>query len=206
MAEPARKRTVYTIGHSTHEIGYLISLLERHGIDTVADVRSVPYSRHNPQFNRENLADSLRERGIVYVFLGAELGARSEDPGCYEGGRVKYRLLAATGLFREGIESVREACGESSVVLMCAEKNPIDCHRTILVARELLKECLEVMHILPDGRAEPHGAVMKSLLKRLKTGRQRDMFLTEEQLMDEAYAARERHIAYVDKKSVRQAR
>ncbi len=171
------------------------------------DVRSVPYSRRQPQFNRKNLIDSLRTHDIAYVFLGKELGARSDDPECYENGRVKYHLLARTLLFRKGIEWIRNNSKHRNIALMCTEKDPLDCHRAILVARELAGEGSDVAHILADGRVESHGVAMKRLLELEQLGgnSQKDMFLTEEQLMDEAYAARERHIAYFDKEAVREA-
>src|SRR5208282_1520645 len=100
--------TVFTIGHSTHTQERFISLLSLHGITALCDVRSKPYSRMNPQFNREELKRSLRERGIDYVFLGKELGARSEDPACYEHGKVLYDRLARTDLFRLGLERVQK--------------------------------------------------------------------------------------------------
>ena len=206
MTEPVKKETIYTIGHSTHEIENWISLLKRHWIDAVADVRSVPYSRWQPQFNRENLIDSLRMHGIAYVFLGKELGARTDDPDCYEDGRVKYRLLARTKLFGEGIERVRNGSRHQNIALMCAEKDPLDCHRTILVARELVRAGSDVAHILDDGRVETHGVLMKRLLEQVGADRQPDLFLTEEQLMDEAYAMRERLIAYANQESAREAR
>ena len=199
--ESVKKRTIYTIGHSTHEIRNCISLLKRHRINAVADVRSVPYSRHYPQFNRENLIDSLRVHGIEYVFLGKELGARTDNPECYENGRVKYRLLAGTKLFREGIEWIRKDSKHRKIALMCAEKDPLDCHRTILVARELVKVGLDIAHILADGRVERHDVAMKRLLEQLGMGGQRDLFLTEEQLMDKAYTVKERRIAYFRKES-----
>ena len=205
MTESVKKGTIYTIGHSTHEIGKCVSFLKRYRIDTVADVRSVPYSRQQLQFNRENLIDSLKTHGIAYVFLGKELGARSADPECYEKGRVKYRSLAQTTLFREGIERIRNGSKHRSIALMCAEKDPLDCHRTILVARELAREGLDVAHILADGRVERHGVVMKRLLEQLGVDRQRDLFLTEEQLMDQAYAAQERRIAYSNEELAREA-
>ena len=206
MTESVKKETIYTIGHSTHEIENWISLLKRHRIEAVADVRSVPYSRRQPQFNRENLTDSLKTHGIAYVFLGKELGARTDDPGCYEDGRVKYRLLAETKLFKEGMERVRNGSRHKNIVLMCAEKDPLDCHRTILVGRELVRAGANVAHILADGTVESHGAVMKRLLEQVGSDRQPDLFFTEEQLMDKAYAARERHIAYADEESVREVR
>lgn len=199
--ESVEKRTIYTIGHSTHEIKNCISLLKRHRVNAVADVRSVPYSRHYPQFNRENLIDSLRVHSIEYVFLGKELGARSDNPECYENGRVKYRLLARTKLFREGIEWVRKGSKHKKIALMCAEKDPLDCHRTILVARELVRVGSDIAHILADGRVERHDVAMKRLLEQLGMGGHRDLFLTEEQLMDKAYTAKERRIAYFKKES-----
>ena len=197
--EPVKKRTIYTIGHSNHEIRNYISLLKRHRINAAVDVRSVPYSRYYPQFNRENLIDFLRTHGIEYIFLGKELGARTDNPECYENGRVKYRLLARTKLFREGIEWVRKTSKYNKIALMCAEKDPLDCHRTILVARELVRVGLDIAHILADGRAERHDVAMKRLLEQLGIGSHRDLFLTEEQLMDKAYTAKERQIAYFKK-------
>lgn len=94
---------IYTIGHSTHPIDRFIALLQRHSVDALADVRSVPYSRYNPQFNRERLNETLKEQGIVYVFPGKEPGGRSDNPECYENGRLNYRALAGTPSFRSGI-------------------------------------------------------------------------------------------------------
>src|ERR1700733_525129 len=99
---------VYTIGHSTHSIERFIELLTAANINAVSDVRSRPYSRMNPQFNREPLKNVLRAANIKYVFLGKELGARSDDPSCYRNGQVQYDLLAQTEVFKQGIERVRE--------------------------------------------------------------------------------------------------
>src|ERR1700744_5902469 len=98
---------IYTIGHSNHPIERFLALLQQHAITAIADVRSLPYSRRNPQFNSKALTVSLDALGISYVSLGKELGARSEDPACYdEDGRVQYRLLAQTPLFNQGIDRV----------------------------------------------------------------------------------------------------
>ena len=94
-----REKGIFTVGHSAHEVARFVDLLARHGVEAVADVRSMPYSRRHPQFNRETLKESLKASGIAYVFLGKELGARSTDPDCYENGRVQFRKLAATRLF-----------------------------------------------------------------------------------------------------------
>ena len=192
---------VFTVGHSTHALEDFVSLLKQHGVDAVADVRSVPYSRWQPQFNRENLAEALRPRGIAYVFLGKELGARSDDPQCYEDGRVQYRALAEIPLFQSGIKRVRDGSKRRCIALMCAEKDPLDCHRTILVARELVASGVGVTHILENGSLEPHDETLKRLSEQLRLPAQ-DLFLTPEELENRAYAAQEQRIAYVEEETI----
>src|SRR5689334_19227939 len=102
------QQTVFTIGHSTHKQDRFINLLSQHGITALCDVRSKPFSRMNPQFNRDELKQALKASGMAYVFLGKELGARSEDPACYENGKVQYDRLAHTELFQQGIDRVQE--------------------------------------------------------------------------------------------------
>jgi uncharacterized protein (DUF488 family) len=130
--------TIFSIGHSTHSQEHFICLLRQHGITAVCDVRSTPYSRMNPQFNREELEDALLTQGIEYRFLGKEIGARSDDPHCCEAGKVKYERLAETSQFKYGIKRIVKGIKEGfRIALMCAEKEPIECHRTILVSRHL---------------------------------------------------------------------
>ena len=105
---------VLTVGHSNHPLETFLALLRQHGVTVVADVRSAPYSRFNPQFNRKALEGSLETIGMEYVFLGRALGGRPDDPSCYEDGRVRYDRLARTPLFREGLEQVAEARGASA--------------------------------------------------------------------------------------------
>jgi uncharacterized protein (DUF488 family) len=190
MANP-----VYTIGHSTHSIKRLIELLSLHHISVVCDVRSKPYSRMNPQFNRERLKDALRTAGIKYVFLGKELGARSEDKSCYRNGRVQYDLLAQTKLFREGIKRVKKGAKEYRIALMCAEKEPLECHRTILLAPQLFNEGLTVKHILYDGQIEDHVHTVERLISLLKMP-SADMFREHDAVVRDAYARQATEIAY----------
>lgn len=202
MIETKKQTKIFTVGHSTHEFEDFVSLLKQHGIDAVADVRSVPYSRWQPQFNREDLAEALKSRGIAYVFLGKELGARSDDPQCYENGRVQYRALAETSLFQSGIKRVRDGSKRRCIALMCSEKDPLDCHRTILVARELVATGVDVAHILENGSLEPHDETMKRLSEQLRLPAQ-DLFLTPEELENRAYAEQERRIAYVEEEAAK---
>ena len=159
--------TVYTIGHSNHGVAAFIGLLRGTGITAVADVRSAPYSRRHPQFGKAALSASLKDSGIAYVFLGDRLGARPKDRGCYRAGRADYRLIADTDAFREGLRCVEEGAERYRIALMCAEREPLDCHRTVLVARHLQRRGIRVVHILVDGATEPNEATERRLLKRM---------------------------------------
>ena len=194
MREPA----VLTIGHSTHTIEKFLSLIEAHGVTSIADVRSAPYSRRQPQFNRDPLRQALEERGIRYIFCGQELGARPEDPMCYdENGRVLYRRLAVTPLFRSGIDSIVQEAGEYRIALLCAEKEPLECHRTLLVAQELAARGISVSHIHADGRSETQTEALARLPGMLKMS-ETDLFRSQEELIEDACASQEKRIAYVN--------
>lgn len=188
---------IYTIGHSNHTIERFLDLLAFHQITLLADVRSVPHSRRNPQFNREKLEQSLAERDIGYVFLGEELGARSKDRSCYRDGKVVYARLAATHLFREGLRRLKSEASEHRVAIMCAEKEPLDCHRTILVARWLVADGVDVAHIMATGALEMHAEVMARLRRRVKVA-ESDMFRSERELDDAAYELQEERVAYTE--------
>jgi uncharacterized protein (DUF488 family) len=189
---------IFTIGHSTHPLEAFVALLKQHDVTALADVRSAPYSRFNPQFNKDALAQDLKAQGITYVFLGRELGARSEDRSCYENGRVQYGRLAQTELFKQGLERVMQSAGEHRIALMCAEKEPLECHRTLLVAHALDDQGVEVAHILGDGRLESHRGAMERLLA--VTGLPLDdLFHSREDLIAQARARQEAKIAYVDR-------
>ena len=188
---------VFTIGHSTHSIDAFVDLLRQHGVTALVDVRSAPFSRFNSQFNKDALESSVKAQGISYVFLGRELGARSNDAACYENGRVQYARLARTELFLGGIERILRGSREHQIALMCAEKEPLECHRTLLVARALAERGVMVQHILADGHLETHDAAMVRLLDVVGLPHE-DLFRTTDQLIAEALARQEERIAYVD--------
>ena len=189
---------VLTIGHSIHPIEKFLSLLEAHGVTAIADVRSAPYSRRQPQFNRDPLRRALKESGIEYVFCGQELGARPEDPLCYdENGRVRYRRLAGTPFFRSGIDFIVQASREHRIALLCAEKEPLQCHRTLLVARELVARGVAVSHIHADGHLETQVDALARLPMMLNMP-DTDFFRSQEELIEEACTSQENRIAYVN--------
>jgi uncharacterized protein (DUF488 family) len=178
---------IYTIGHSNHPIERLVALLQQHQVEALADVRSNPYSRFNPQFNRKRLQASLEAVGIRYVFLGEELGARSQDPACYdENGRVSYAKLAATALFRRGLQRLQTGMQQHRIAIMCAERDPLECHRTILITRELEKIGIPVTHILHDGSLESNQSAMTRLATDLKLAGS-DLFRSHDEIVQDAY-------------------
>ncbi len=186
---------VYSIGHSRHEPDVFLDLLQRHGITAVCDVRSKPFSRMNPQFNRDELQATLWENGIAYRFLGKELGGRSDDPACYIDGRVSYTRIAASQSFQGGLRRVIGGMKDFRIALMCAEKEPLDCHRTILVSRRLVEQGTPVEHIHPDGSLESHDAAVRRLFELLDMSEDH-LFLSREELVNDAYEFQEKRIAY----------
>lgn len=161
---------LFTIGHSNLSIEAFVLLLQQHGITAVADVRSHPFSRYLPHFNQSEIKASLSGAGIQYVFLGKELGARPEDLSCYDvSGKALYQRIAATPLFSEGIQRLLKGAANYKISLMCAEKDPITCHRTILVCHKLKDFNLQINHILSDGNLESHQDLEARLLSKFNT-------------------------------------
>jgi len=187
--------TVLTIGHSNHHLGNLVALLCFHGVTAVADVRSSPYSRSNPQFNREEFQESLKLNGISYVFLGRELGGRPDNASCYVDGKVQYRKLAETPIFRKGLERVLRGARSHRIVLLCAEAEPLVCHRALLVAQELAGMGIPVSHIHANGRLESHAEAMCRLVEMVGLP-ETDLYRTRDQIIADACALQEKRIAY----------
>lgn len=188
---------LFTVGHSTHEWDRFASLLRRHDVTAIADVRSSPYSRFNPQYNRETLVRGLETIGIAYVFLGRELGARREERDCYVDRQARYERIAESPLFHEGLARIREGLKRHRIALLCAEKDPITCHRTVLVCRELRHDSITVNHILEDGSLESTADMELRLLDATGVPAT-DLFRSREELTDEAYRRQGRRIAWTE--------
>ena len=172
-----------------------MALLKQHGIQAVADVRSSPYSQYNPQFNREPLQRALQEHAISYVFLGDELGARRSERECYVNDRADYALISLTPAFNSGIDRVIRGAAKMRIALMCSEKDPLDCHRCILVSPHLRKRGVRVSHILADGSVESHDQAESRLLHSLELP-EHELFRSSEEIAAEAYKLRGEKIAY----------
>lgn len=147
---------LHTIGHSNHPIERFLGLLQGQGVTVLADVRSIPQSRFAPQFRQAALRASLNQAGIGYVWLGEGLGGKPKDKSLWRDGVPDFQRMAASPAFRAGLEQLKALMAEQRVAIMCAEREPKDCHRARLVAPELAREGLDIGHILVDGSVLPH--------------------------------------------------
>ena len=191
----SRKKVLYTIGHSRHPIERFINLLKQASVSLVFDVRSIPYSRRYPQFNHKTLAGRLNKDGIAYIFSGKELGAKSPCPDCYVDGKVQFDLIAARPEFADGLDKIIEKAGELRPALLCAEEDPLVCHRTILVSRHLRGRVNSILHIRGDGNIESNEKFEQRLLKA--TGlTEADLFDTDTSITDRAYDLQGQRISY----------
>ena len=187
--------TVWTVGHSDLETGQFLRLLVRQGVTAVADLRSEPYSRHAPQFCKRDLKDALRDAGIGYVFLGRELGGRTDEAGLLTDGRVDFEKLAGAPDFLVGLDRLRHGAATHRVALLCAEKDPLHCHRALLVSRHLRGPTLEVQHIHADGTLESHVALERRLLEAHGLGEE-DLFTPFETRLHRAYVRQAERVAF----------
>ena len=189
---------VFTIGHSNHGPETFLALLQGHSVKEVFDVRSAPYSRYMPHFNYDNLRDRLDSADISYAFLGEELGGRPKDRSFYdESGRVVYEALADSDLFDDGIRRVVRAADERRVAVMCSEKEPLDCHRSLLIGKALVERGLSVAHILADGSLEEHDATMNRLLGNYRLPLYGDLISSRGEMIDSALYRQARRVAFV---------
>ena len=183
-----------TIGHSNLPADRFIKLLKDAEVNAVIDVRSVPFSRWCPWFSSKGLAARLAAEGIAYHALGDELGGRPRDPQLYCGGIADYEAMAARPEFRAGLDRVVDETRRHRVCLLCSEREPLDCHRCLLVGRALAERGLRVGHILADGNVEPHRATEERLLSMTA---EPDLFNTDMAAwLAAAYRKRARAVAF----------
>jgi uncharacterized protein (DUF488 family) len=204
-------QAVFTIGHSNHTPEKFIELLRSHNINAVADVRSSPYSRYLPHFNKKILQSHLRTAEIHYVFLGKELGARPADISCYVEGKALYEKIAVLDSFQQGLKRIVRGAENYRIALMCAEKDPVTCHRAILVCQHLVPFNLEIGHIHSNGELEYHENLEERLLQihnlqDENNNGQLSIFptykkheLTRSERVRQAYQMQGARIAYVEK-------
>jgi uncharacterized protein (DUF488 family) len=175
-----------------------LNLLRSASITAIADVRTAPYSRHFPHFNREAIRDQLRSDRIAYVFLGAELGGRPSTKDLYCNGVADYERMARTTTFKKGLLRLTEGANKFRIAMMCSEQDPGDCHRCLLIGRALHEQGIGVKHILPDRMLVDHADIERRLIEW--AGRsERDFFESEEKQRAEAYRTQASKVAYSER-------
>ncbi|MDI6723116.1 MAG: DUF488 domain-containing protein [Methanobacterium sp.] len=145
---------IYTIGHSNITQESFIELLKSFEIQLVVDVRSSPYSKFVPHFNRDNIKKTLKENNIDYTFMGNYVGGKPKDEKYYTDGKANYDLIAESNHYKEGIDKIIELNKDKNLVLMCSEEDPKSCHRHNLITQTLIKKGLKVIHIRKKGKID----------------------------------------------------
>jgi uncharacterized protein (DUF488 family) len=190
-----RSFDLLTIGHSNVAAERLIGMLRSAAVDAVADVRSTPASRRFPWFSGKNLAARLQQQGVRYAAFGDALGGRPRDRSLYRDGVADYEAMAKQPEFCAGLDRLLAVARRHRVCLMCAEREPLDCHRCLLVGRALAECGLTIGHILHDGTIEPHAATEARLLAGSR--QDADLFVAGQgERLAAAYRRRARAVAY----------
>jgi uncharacterized protein (DUF488 family) len=188
-------KNLFTIGYANYSLEDFVDILKKQAIDAVADVRSQPYSRYKPEFNREILRTSLNKANIKYVFLGELLGARAPDDDYYINDRADYDRIIKSDFFQKGLDRLRNGLQEYTIVLLCAEVDPLNCHRDILICKALRSDNLTILHIVSGNQVETNQESEMRLLKQFNL-EINDLFSNKEELIEEAYRRQSRQIAY----------
>lgn len=187
--------TVYSIGHSLLSKARFIARLQEYGIQVLLDVRSSPSSSRAPHFSRPVMKEWLGEVGVIYSFGGRHLGGRPSDPGLYERGQVSYDKMAATPGFTAALRRLLRGAKRSRVAIMCAEADPIECHRFLLIGRYLSAHAVPILHVHSNGAAESQSEGETRLLRELGLA-QSDFFKPSIDALHAAYRAQASRVAY----------
>lgn len=197
---------IYTIGHSNQSMEDFISLLKKYDVNCVVDVRSNPFSKYALQFNKRELQFELKREDIVYIWMGKEFGARREEKSLYDpDGRLDFNKTKKSKAFLAGVRRIKEGIRKGYVVaLMCTEKEPQDCHRSILVGKSINEiEGYSVINILEDGSIVKQDEIGEMLINHYYPNRAQMTISevtgistkTENEYLEDAYTKRAKEIA-----------
>jgi len=196
---------IYTIGHSNYPVEKLIDMLKYFNIDCVVDIRGTPYSKYNVQYNKETIADTLKEAGFVYIYMAKELAAKRENKVSYnKEGYSDFEKVVIQKNFVTGIERLKAGCEKGyKIVVLGAMQDPIRCHRSILVGRALREHKFNVNHILDDYSLASQENIEKDLLNKYYSNRNQitidSLFgnhMNEKEMIEEAYRLANKEIGY----------
>ncbi|MCM1307362.1 MAG: DUF488 domain-containing protein [Butyrivibrio sp.] len=200
---------LYTIGHSQHKIEEFAKMLKAYKINYVLDVRSTPYSQFAPVYNMESIKNCLKKFSIQYVFMGKNFGARQKEDSLYcKEGYLDFEKVRNSINFRNGVNNVLKGISEGNrIVLMCTEKDPIECHRAIMVAKAFSESGINVEHIMSDGTLQSHADLNKRLLDMYFPNRNQISLFTEDNLSEDecltlAYQYQNKKIGYRKQESI----
>lgn len=188
-------RELFSLGHSNHSLERFIELLRSADITAIADVRSSPYSKRTPWFSQPELKTELRRGGFAYVFLGEELGGRPKSPELFRAGIADYAAMAQTLEFKAGLERLLTGCKSHRIAMVCSERDPLHCHRCLLVGRQLAILGVQVQHLGADGERETQGEAEDRLLREEKLSGN-DLLDARSDQVGKAYTRRNRQVAY----------
>lgn len=196
---------IYTIGHTKHKIEYFIYLLHQNKINCIVDVRSTPFSKFTPQYNKDILRKELNMKGIHYIHMGKEFGARRDNKLLYnEQGYLDFEKTRRDKDFLIGVDRLIDGCNKGfKIALMCTEKDPFDCHRSIMVSKGLVDRGFTIKHIIPESKIQTQEEIEKRLLDKYFENRfqiSMDSLLgeqiSEQEMIEEAYRRRNKEIGY----------
>lgn len=198
MTQNLPSKKCFTIGYGDYSIDPFIYFLNRVGIDTIVDVRSSPYSRFNPCFNRDTLEKSLLKSNIGYRFMGDQIGGRYSNPNLlFPDGTVNYQKVQNTELFQDGISQVLSIISSGKkIALMCAEKEPERCHRFALISRVLQSKGIKVIHVRPEIRLQTNEDLENELINSVIDTRQINISSERVNFVDSMYEKLNKKIAY----------
>lgn len=160
------EKTCYTLGHSNRRLDDFFRLLSAYKINCIVDVRSVPYSKYEAAavYNRDNIKNILNRQGIYYIYMGKELGARNEE--CIdENGEISYEAMRKNHSYKMGIERLIDGIDKGyNIAVMCVEKNPVNCHRGILIGYDLQKRNIHVKHLLDENSVKDQKDIEEEIM------------------------------------------
>lgn len=196
---------IYTIGHSNYTMERLIDMLEYYNINCVVDIRGTPYSKYNIQFDKETIRYTLTNAGFVYIYMGKELAAKRIRKNSYNNeGYSNFEEVIKEEEFKRGVERLKNGCEKGyKIILLGAMQDPIRCHRSILVGRELVKNDFDVKHILDDYSIVSQDDIEEMLLNKYFSNRNQITIedltgnsLNNEEMINEGYKLANREIGY----------
>lgn len=186
---------ILSLGHSSLAFPHFLDLLRRAQVTAVADVRSSPFSGRFPWFSQGEMKAGLKRAGVAYAFLGKELGGRPASPELYRGRIADYDAMARTDLFKSGLERLLQGSESHRIAMVCSERDPLHCHRCLLVGRQLALSDIQVAHLSFEGGRETQSQIEERLLREEKLFAD-DLLKSRSDRLVEAYRKRGRRVAY----------